>query len=542
MLNLDIVEISDEQAQGAKLLASGLSEPSVRKRGMIDMLGISCAVNYLHAKRFRVDTRRSVYKVPLLFEEFKLTDIYYGNYRIDVITLYKEKNVKIPRIHVDMDILPHFYFVVQIGAKIKEAKMIGFIEAKNILSCSHDSKFYYPPLDLIFDCKKFAALTARSIATKTLLGKHVDCMGLFLKFMDNELPSVYKRQMIQHLMNCDSCRARFIDTIEFEKLAKNLKYYPELLQRSRAVTQTRNIAIDYENQTKFPNLEEVIENSAIEEQNKAMVALQEREDFDETDDINDNFKDIKSDTKSDSDEFKTVQMFDLSDKSGNKQLSTKVIDSIFSGIPKLELPPIKTMTDAKNRRKILIAVLIFIVLSSFALISVKGTSDIEEENKLIENFEDPFEDSNNEYSYEESQERLLPKNKAVEDYTVQRPKVAEPAYSPSISKISWEAPESIAKKDSYKKFLMLAGKNIKLNLQNDLLLVNDIPVNKNVKLEIKIASSGDVEIVRIISSSGSDLIDASAKKVVSETLNYMKPPSHGIVSHPVSVTLSAELQ
>ena len=44
-------------------------------------------------------------------------------YRIDVITLYKEKTIKIPKIHVDMDILPHFYFVVQIGSKIKEAKM-----------------------------------------------------------------------------------------------------------------------------------------------------------------------------------------------------------------------------------------------------------------------------------------------------------------------------------------------------------------------------------------------------------------------------------
>ena len=55
-------EINEEQAKEAKLLASALSEPELRKRGMIDMLGISCAVNYLHAKRYRVDTRRSVYK------------------------------------------------------------------------------------------------------------------------------------------------------------------------------------------------------------------------------------------------------------------------------------------------------------------------------------------------------------------------------------------------------------------------------------------------------------------------------------------------
>ncbi len=540
MLNLDIIEISDEQAQGAKLLASGLSEPSIRKRGMIDMLGISCAVNYLHAKRFRVDTRRSVYKIPLLFEEFKLTDIYYGNYRIDVITLYKEKTVKIPKIHVDMDILPHFYFVVQIGAKIKEAKMIGFIDAKSIPTCSHDSKYYYPPLDLIFDCKKFSMLTTHSVATKTLLGKHIDCMGLFLKFMDNDLSSVYKRQMIQHLMNCDSCRARFIDAVEFEKLAGNIKFYPELIRKSRTITKTDNIALEVQNDSKFVNLEDGIENAVLEEEAQTAVSIMEPEDFVDikntgnTGNFNNGIDKLN--------EHKTVQMFDLSEKPDRQTLSKHVIDKIFNRIPKIELPQINAITNVKNRRKVMISVLVFIILSSFALISIKGTSDIDEENRQIANFEDPFEDSNNEYDYGSGQARLIPKERSIEEYSIQQPKISEPTYTPSITKIAWEAPESITKKDSYKKYLMLAGKNIKLNLQNELLLVNDIPVNKIIKLDLKVTSSGDVQDIKIIASSGSEQIDAAAKKVITETLNYMKPPSHSIISHPVSITLVAEMQ
>ena len=58
--DVDIIEINDEQAQNAKLLASAMSSPQIRKRAMIDMLGISCAVNYLRAKKVRVDTKRSV--------------------------------------------------------------------------------------------------------------------------------------------------------------------------------------------------------------------------------------------------------------------------------------------------------------------------------------------------------------------------------------------------------------------------------------------------------------------------------------------------
>ena len=541
MLDLDIIKINDEQAHSAKLLASALSSPQIRKRGMIEILGISCAISYLRAKKFKIDTRRSAYKIPMLFEEFKLSDIYYGNYRIDVITLYKEKTVKIPKIHMDMDIMPHFYFIVQIGSKIKEAKMIGFIDAKNIPSCSHDSKFYYPTLDLIIDIKKFASLTKHSMATKTLLGKHVDCLGLFLKFIDNDLSSVYKRQLIQHLMNCDSCRAKFIDTIEFEKLANNIRYYPNLIRKNEIKTPVLAVNANFEKQSKFATFEENLNNASSESQYQSNIKLK-------SDDIDDTYN-IKSfndaDNTFENDKPKTIQMFDLSDKNDKKQISKKVIDAIFDEIPKVELPPIKTIISAKNKRMVLITIVIFLILGSFALISIKGTSDIIEENKEIASFEEPFEDYdenyNNDYNYTPGQAKLIPKENSIEDFSIQQPAASQPVYSPTITRIAWEAPESVTKKDSYKKYLQLAGKNIKLNLQNELLLVNDIPINKIVKIDIKISPNGNADSIKVVSSSGSELIDATVKKVITDTLTYMKPPSHGIISKSVEVTLSAEM-
>ena len=533
MLDVDIIEINDEQAHDAKLLASSLSTAQTRKRGMIEMLGISCAISYLHARKFRIDTRRSVYKIPLLFEEFKLSDIYYGNWRIDVITLYKEKTIKIPKVHVDMDIMPNFYFVVQIGAKIKEAKMIGFIDAKNISACSHDSKFYYPTLDMIFDIKKFATLTKHSIATKTLLGKHVDCMGLFLKFIDNDLSSVYKRQLIQHLMNCDSCRARFIDAIEFEKLANNIKFYPNLLRKNEQKIPAMAVSTSFEKQNNFKSFEEGLNSVIIEEQ--------------PTNKLSESFINVgpEYETNTIKNTPKTVQMFDLIDKNDKKQASKKVIDAIFDEIPKVELPPIKTIISAKNKRTLMIAVVIFFILSSFALISIKGTSEIIEENKEMASFEEPFEDLNESYpeSYDfpTGEAKLIPKEENLENFSIRQPAPSQPAYAPTITRIAWEAPESITKKDAYKKYLQLTGKNIKLNLQNELLLVNDIPVNKSVKADIKIASNGDIDSIKITTSSGSQLIDASVKKVITDTLTYMKPPSHGIISRPINITLTAEM-
>lgn len=523
MQNLDIIEINDEQAYNAKLLASKMSTPQIRKRGMIDMLGITCAINYLHAKRIRVDNKKSVYKIPILFEEFKISDIYYNNYRIDVITLFKEKTIKIPKIHVDMDILPHFYFIVQIGGKIREAKMVGFIEGKKIQKCSCDSKYYYPTLDLLLNLEKFTQLTKHSTPTKTLLGKHVDCMGLFLKFIDKDLSSVYKRQLIQHLMNCDSCRSRFIDTMEFERMAGNIRFYPELAKKYETKTPIEDVSFKFSQTDRQKDFEESIKEATIHN-------IEEKQNFINIEQDNDSLV-----------EPKTVQMFDIID---SKQSKKGVIDTIFNEIPKLELPQIKTIANAKTKRALMIIAVLLLVLASFILISFKGTSDIIKENEEIASFEEFGDDFDiEEYSGKtEGYAQLIPKDSsALDNFTIKQPVSTKPTYSPTITNISWEAPESLVKKANYTKFLQLIGKNVKLNLQNDLLLVNDIPVNKIVKVDINIASNGNVNSIKMVSSSGSPSIDNSIKKVITDTLTYMKPPSHGIISKSVVITLSVEL-
>ena len=174
--------------------------------------------------------------------------------------------------------------------------------------------------------------------------------------------------------------------------------------------------------------------------------------------------------------------------------------------------------------------------SNFYFMEDKEIAVMESEVEKLKNKAEHFEDDKN---LSEKSKKAL-KN-AIDDFTIKTPISTKPTYSPNVTKISWEAPESLVKKGSYTKFLQLIGKNVKLNLQNDLLLVNDIPTNKIVKVDIRIASNGDVDTIKMVASSGSPSIDASVQKVVTDTLTYMKPPSHGIISRPVDITLTLEL-
>ena len=103
-----------------------------------------------------------------------------------------------------------------------------------------------------------------------------------------------------------------------------------------------------------------------------------------------------------------------------------------------------------------------------------------------------------------------------DDYALASEANGEPIIA-TINKVSWEVPENLADKTNYKKFLQLVGKNIKLNLQNDLLLSNDTAKNSLIKVDIKFAHNGDIQSLKVAQSSGSTNIDEIIKKSVKET-------------------------
>ncbi len=812
MLNSEIIEINPEQIDNATVLAQQLSDPETRKRGLIDILGINCAYGYFKVKGVRADIKKSIYKIPSLFEEFKITDIYNNGYRTDVITLYQEKTVKIPKIHVDMDIMPDFYFVVQIGSKIKEAKMIGFLSQKAVLASSCDNKFLYPNLDDIFDIEKFRRLTNVAAPIRPIPPKHTQCMELFLKFMDNELPLAYKRELIKHLIDCPMCREKLNETIEFERLANNISKYPDLVEKYKnktipipmdAIEQEENISNKLEEGITNLNFNQGLENfdeidrsevpkngvyddisfyqNHQNEQNKhqnhqdengayaietfpksknkkrkfTSYDRQVEENYnvsntqEDQDDFSIQYRTSSSDTLSD-DEILYKELKDLPDvpmaqqghipslkdeyeffKESQKKLAqnpkptyvpppvqedddlsmlakmsemelkksmsqnegqgqkldkedvkkyikdvvqktikdtieenlgqvkpkqnsqnttqnneqnaqkqnvqprqniqrnkkdrlrkntptrkprtiepikfepqryenyidtptqnqyyeyapqiepirqqptgqngpkrqireireipapvptygrneitkNEVIQEIFEDPKKLVLEEQASSSKSfQKKRLLLVSIFMLLALVVFGVIALQGVSHItanknEVENTRPELFEDGYQAQAD--AYNNGMPMDAPPKNAIEDFMIKQPKLPEKSYTPAVSKISWEASEALVKKPEFKNFLQLIGKNIKLNLQNELLLVNDIPISKAVQLDIKIAPTGDVVGINIIKTSGSTTIDQTVLKVVKDTLKYIKPPSLGFTVKNSTVTLSVDLQ
>lgn len=94
----------------------------------------------------------------------------------------------------------------------------------------------------------------------------------------------------------------------------------------------------------------------------------------------------------------------------------------------------------------------------------------------------------------------------------------------TITKISWEVPEDLAKAEVFKKYLQIAGKNLQLNLQNDLLNTSDFAYNDKVKVFLQIDKDNKIKGIKITESSGSEQIDAIVLQSIKDTLKYINLP------------------
>jgi TonB family protein len=326
-------------------------------------------------------------------------------------------------------------------------------------------------------------------------------------------------------MNCDSCRARFIDAMDFEKLASNIHFYPQLIKKYENKDRVENTLLQNDSYDKNDTLEEAIKSK--DENTSLQGAF-----FDTPNKSPNNNIDSFYSKKPLSNEPKTVQMFDIPNSISKSQITKNIINTIFNEMPKIELPALKTIMQSKSKRMILATISIFLVLGSFALISINGVNEAVDEKRQMEAVE---EYNSNDYPLEYD----LPQNnnKAFDEYTIKQPVSTKPTYSPTITKVSWEASSELVKKEVFSKYLMMSGKNIKLNLQNDLLLINDVPTNGKAMVEVVLASNGSVLDVDIIESSGSRLVDDAIKKVVIDTLRRMKPPAINSAEPENSVVL-----
>jgi hypothetical protein len=106
-----------------------------------------------------------------------------------------------------------------------------------------------------------------------------------------------------------------------------------------------------------------------------------------------------------------------------------------------------------------------------------------------------------------------------------------------VKDISWEVPESLAYNDIMREYLQLAGKNIKLNLLNELLLTTEYAYSEKVVVDITVSKTGEIKNMMVSTSSGSKIIDKIITGTIKDTMKYLKIPTDELIDSETNLSL-----
>lgn len=454
-------EVTSKQNSQALILSSKLLEPRQRKRAYADYLGIMYAADYIQNSGYRVNTQRSVFKSAKLYSDFEITDIYSNSHRLYVVTIYGTEIVKIPFMHKEFNILPEAYIVVELQIGMKEAFIKGIIKPEDLENAEVINDYFKFNSHELRNIEELFEIIKNYSGIKPSIGKHLECMDMFIPYTEGKLTNEEKKKFIEHILTCETCKKRLMDTLEFDSNSKNIAGHNGILSGE-----------DYSREENFIR--------KLQNSNKEEIKIQGAID--------------------------TIY--------NESSLSELKSTALRYGA---EIPP-------KTKKIILtgfFVVAFLLVIISFASNLPKNPEDAKSKTVQGEVL------NNNSVEFSDNQ---------TSDFDIYVPKIDKNKGYLTVSKVSWEVAKNI-NSDEQKKFLQQAGKSVRLNLQNDLLLSNSTTVNNKVKFDIRFYRDGSLENVELAQSSGNSAVDKVIKQSLENTLYYMRPPKGSFVGKKNGLTL-----
>ena len=505
------LKIKQDEKHRAEGVAALLHSPLRRKMALVDMLGLQVVQRHYKNLDINLDSSVALHKIPFALEEYRVCDLTYNGYKIFVITVFNENFIRIPRVHFNLNITPDFYVIAEVDSSLNAGVVGGFISANDARRTQSDTNYFYPKISDLREPYELSFLLSKKKPNLLPFGRHIDAISLFGKVLDEVITGEEKRKLITHLHSCPNCLKRFLDLYSFNEVSTRMTLVPEKQEQQHVVrtpkSQEKQITV-----TALPKPEIKEKISLL---NETIPAASK------------GISDLSGFLKSLNDEAEIEQSkinFDGA-KTFLKRFAVLTI-SIFKYL-KNTLGMLNSHIKVKYTKKQRIAFVAILLVIAFVL---NSNNDNKNKKAPIENpaqieqtqmYEPIPTESIMQYSTEYANGNLEPFRGNVE--------------------ISWDVDKSLAEKDEYKNFLQILGKNIKLNLENEFIIIGDLPKNKNLQLRIEFSNNASVKNISFIANSGTKQIDDTILNSLYEVLSYVKAPRNGIIMPDVEMILNISL-
>ena len=264
----------DEKAHGyAKVYASLINDELQRKRAYASIVALYSLIAELEKTDFDVQKSMTLFRNPVINEQYEIADVYVNNWHIDVRVVTEGNGFLVPKSHFDVDIIPDFYAVVRVDNTLKTAELLGFADTAFLNKEPFDYHYYGVSFDSLISYEDFVSKIKNVKLTDFPEQEHEFFRANYLSLMDGEIDIQTKNRLLKHLFECAQCRTEFCCFTGFEMVSCNMGKYPNILE-----DQTLNIigaqAVDSE---KYAGKEETINISDDIDENLNEDSSEEKE-------------------------------------------------------------------------------------------------------------------------------------------------------------------------------------------------------------------------------------------------------------------------
>lgn len=545
------IQIDANDSNFAQKYSIKIEDEFLRKKLFYTLSITSSVKNFLNNKGFNFNIDDSLFQLPQVLENYEYVDIYSHNLPIQVAYIFdNDMTVAIPKIHFEASIEPKMYLVARLHSNLNSFDLIGTINTNFLNKVNENNKYIYVDATSLNSINNLESDINKFLEDFEIIKNceiFSDIKTNFISFIDKNLTIAESVDLIRHLSKCPQCREKLLYYYKFELMARSYAYdddnlisdidkyinNPDYLPDINDQIDINNEEEQDENPEKEPdeycyNYENEIDNDIKEdfvktednfesnfeqngfEQNVVDEIKEDEQAIDEP--VDDNFDEQIDSTN----EVETAHIEDNS----KLNLLYDENQTLQENIDDIEI------TNNKSSKKIIVVSVISALL--FGSLCYFGVNFYKNKN---------IQDKSNNSSHIVA--NIPPENAQVDSQDAKTHEVLVPRPL-KLSQISWEAPEIVLKTPVYNKYLIDVGKNLKINLQNQFIEINETVYQTKFQLQILIDTNGTVADVKILQASGNENVDNLIVSTTKQTLNYIKPPVVDSIKDPQILILEFE--
>ncbi len=545
------IQIDANDSDFAQKYSIKIEDEFLRKKLFYTLSITSSVKNFLNNKGFNFNIDDSLFQLPQVLENYEYVDIYSHNLPIQVAYIFdNDMTVAIPKIHFEASIEPKMYLVARLHSNLNSFDLIGTINTNFLNKVNENNKYIYVDATSLNSINNLESDINKFLEDFEIIKNceiYSDIKTNFISFIDKNLTIAESVDLIRHLSKCPQCREKLLYYYKFELMARSYAYdddnlisdidkyinNPDYLPDINDQIDNNNEEEQDENPEKEPdeycyNYENEIDNDIKEdfvktednfesnfEQNgfEQNIVDENKEDEQAIDEpVDDNFDEQIDSTN----EVETAHI----DDNSKLNLLYDENQTLQENIDDIEI------TNNKSSKKIIVVSVISALL--FGSLCYFGVNFYKNKN---------IQDKSNNSSHIVA--NIPPENAQVDSQDAKTHEVLVPRPL-KLSQISWEAPEIVLKTPVYNKYLIDVGKNLKINLQNQFIEINETVYQTKFQLQILIDTNGTVADVKILQASGNENVDNLIVSTTKQTLNYIKPPVVDSIKDPQILILEFE--